>query len=205
DHGMIVADFTQPAQVAERVQSYLQNRGTVHVLVNNTGGPAGGPILAASPNAFLAAYRQHLVCNHLLAQAVIPGMKAEGYGRIINVISISVKQPIAGLGVSNTTRGAVASWAKTLSREVAPYGITVNNVLPGYTETERLRSIIRDRAEQANISYEEMAQQMITHVPAGRFGHASETADAIGFLASPSAAFINGINLPVDGGQLGSL
>lgn len=205
-HHILVADFSQPQEVQQVISDYLTESGEpIHILINNTGGPAGGPILAAEPNAFIQAYQQHLLCNHLLAQALIPGMTDEAYGRIVNVISISVKTPIAGLGVSNTTRGAVASWAKTLAAEVAPFGITVNNVLPGFTDTERLRSIVRARAEKAAVSYEEMEEQMIRSVPARRFGEASETAAAIAFLASPAAAFINGINLPVDGGQTPSM
>ncbi|MEL7532595.1 MAG: SDR family oxidoreductase [Bacteroidota bacterium] len=205
-HEILVGDFSKPDEVQSIVAEHIAEQGKVfHILVNNTGGPAGGPILAAEPNAFLQAYQQHLVCNHLLAQAVIPGMTNEAYGRIINVISISVKIPIAGLGVSNTTRGAVASWAKTLAAEVAPFGITVNNVLPGFTDTERLRSIVRSRAEKAGVSYEEMEETMIRSVPARRFGEASETAAAIAFLASPAAAFINGVNLAVDGGQTPSM
>ena len=108
------------------------------MLVNNTAGPAGGPVHAADEAAFLDTFRRHLLANQALVQATLPGMRAAGWGRIVNVISTSVYEPIPNLGVSNTIRGAVASWAKTLSREVASDGITVNNVLPGYTETGRL-------------------------------------------------------------------
>ena len=130
-HDYLVADFSQPESLAEKIQAYVAHKTAVHILVNNTGGPAGGPILEASPEAFRQAFANHLICNHLLAQAVVPLMQAARYGRIINIISTSVKQPIPGLGVSNTTRGAVANWAKTLSYELASFGITVNNVLPG--------------------------------------------------------------------------
>jgi 3-oxoacyl-[acyl-carrier protein] reductase len=132
-------------------------------------------------------------------------MKEEHYGRIINIISTSVKVPLRGLGVSNTTRGAVANWAKTLSFELGPFGITVNNVLPGTTMTGRLDSIIRNKAEKSGKSYEEVKNEMIAEVPVGRISEPHEVAAAVAFLASPAAGYINGINVPVDGGRTGSL
>ncbi|MEZ4771889.1 MAG: SDR family oxidoreductase [Bacteroidia bacterium] len=204
-HDYIVADFSQPDILKEKVTDWFSSGKIVHILVNNTGGPAGGPIISASPQDFVSAYQMHLLCNHILAQAVVPGMKAAGYGRIINVISTSVKIPITGLGVSNTTRGAVASWAKTLANELAAFGITVNNVLPGFTETQRFFSLVEVWAKSAGISEQEMMERLKKTVPAGRFASPEETASAIVFLASPSAAYINGINLPVDGGRTGSL
>jgi 3-oxoacyl-[acyl-carrier protein] reductase len=177
----------------------------VHILVNNTGGPPAGPLSEAQPHELEEAFRMHVLSYQYLALAVLPGMKAAGYGRIINIISTSVKQPIPGLGVSNTIRGAVANWAKTLSLEVAPWGITVNNVLPGYTETDRLHSLIQQKAADAHESYQTVAERMQRSVPAGRFGQPEELANAAVFLASPLAGYINGVNLPVDGGRTGSL
>jgi 3-oxoacyl-[acyl-carrier protein] reductase len=145
------------------------------------------------------------LCNHILAQAVIEGMKTSGYGRIINVISTSVKQPIKGLGVSNTIRAAVANWSKTLSFELAPFGITVNNVLPGATMTQRLSSIIDSKASKTGITIEKAKQQMLDEIPAKRFAEPFEIANAIAFLASPAAAYITGINIPIDGGRTASL
>jgi 3-oxoacyl-[acyl-carrier protein] reductase len=132
-------------------------------------------------------------------------MKAEGYGRIINIVSTSVKQPIAGLGVSNTVRGAVASWAKTLAGELAPFGITVNNVLPGMTTTGRLDALIKAKAEKSGKSIEQITDEMIAEIPSGRFAVPEEFAAAVAFLATPAASYINGINLPVDGGRTSSL
>jgi len=201
-HGFIVADFNDPQQVRERVAENIVTAGTAHILVNNSGGPPAGAILAANPADFLAAINRHLICNHLLAQAVIPGMKAAGYGRIINIISTSVREPIPGLGVSNTTRCAVASWAKTLSREVAPFGITVNNILPGATETGRIQDLINNKARSTGQTPEQVRAEMIGHIPAGRFAHPDETAAATAFLASPAASYITGVSLPVDGGRI---
>lgn len=205
-HDYIVADFSQPDQLAQRLQEYLATHPTgFHILINNTGGPAGGPILEASVDAFRAAFEQHLVCNHLLAQAVVPGMKASGYGRIINIISTSVKQPLPGLGVSNTIRAAVANWAKTLANELAAHGITVNNVLPGATMTQRHTSLIEKKVQTTGQTTEEIEAGMLRLIPAARFGQAEEVAAAVAFLASPAAGYINGINVPVDGGRTGSL
>ncbi|HUP13517.1 MAG TPA: SDR family oxidoreductase, partial [Niastella sp.] len=175
------------------------------ILVNNTGGPAPGLASEATEEQFLSTFNQHLICNHILMQAVVPGMKKAGYGRIINVISTSVKQPIPGLGVSNTIRAAVGNWAKTLSLELAPFGITVNNVLPGATYTGRLQSIIENKAVKQSQQLDEVEQHMLKEIPAGRFALPEEVAYAIAFLASPAASYINGINVPVDGGRTACL
>jgi 3-oxoacyl-[acyl-carrier protein] reductase len=180
-------------------------KNEITILVNNTGGPPPGPALSASLNEFTSAFANHLLCNQVLVQALAPGMKAAGYGRIINVISTSVKMPIGGLGVSNTIRGAVANWSKTLSVELAGFGITVNNVLPGATITGRLQSIIQKNSEKAGKSQDEIKNEMIAEIPVGRIAEASEVAAAIAFLATPAAGYINGINLPVDGGRTGTL
>jgi 3-oxoacyl-[acyl-carrier protein] reductase len=205
NHDYIVADFSKPDELKERVESYIKANHGFHVLVNNTGGPAGGPIFSAKVEEFESAFTQHLKCNHVLAQAVVPFMRAEGYGRIINVISTSVKQPLDGLGVSNTIRGAVANWSKTLANELGQFGITVNNVLPGATGTERLTEIIKNKSVKTGSSEEEAANTMKNAVPAKRFAKPEELADAITFLASKRASYINGINLPVDGGRTKSL
>lgn len=204
-HHWLAADFSKLDSVREVARTIGETERTYHVLVNNTGGPAGGPIVDAGEDAFLAAFRAHLLANQVLAQAVLPGMRTAAYGRIINVISTSVKAPIPGLGVSNTIRAAVANWAKTLAGEVAPQGITVNNVLPGYTDTERLKSLFQSRADKSGASLESVTRDMIATIPAGRLGRAEEIGAAVAFLATPAAAYINGINLPVDGGRLQSL
>jgi 3-oxoacyl-[acyl-carrier protein] reductase len=205
DHTFLVADFGDNDSVGAAVAAEIRDRGVFHVLVNNTGGPKAGPIVEAAPDAFVAAFRAHLVNNQILAQAVIPGMKEAGYGRIVNVVSTSVREPIAGLGVSNTVRAAVAGWSKTLSGELARFGITVNNVLPGYTKTTRLDSIIAGRAKSAGRSADEITREMLAEVPAGRFAESWEIAAAIGFLASPAGGYITGVNLPVDGGRVAAL
>jgi 3-oxoacyl-[acyl-carrier protein] reductase len=204
-HNYIVADFANPDEVQQQIQAYVQEQEEVHVLVNNTGGPPGGPITDAKPEEFLKAFNMHLINNHQLVQAVVPLMKKAGYGRIINIISTSVKEPIAGLGVSNTTRGAVASWAKTLANELGQFGITVNNVLPGSTKTSRIYSLIDSKAEKSGRSKEEVQQEMENAIPARRFAEPDEVAAAAAFLATPAAAYINGVSLAVDGGRTGSI
>lgn len=205
-HDFLVADFNEPNHLASVVQGYLsQHPGGFHILVNNTGGPPGGPLLDAPVAALLAAFNQHIVCNHLLAQAVVPAMRAAGYGRIINIVSTSVKIPLPGLGVSNTIRGAVASWAKTLANELGPDSITVNNVLPGATLTQRHSSLVEKKAAQTGQATEAIEAEMLKGIPARRFGLAEEVAAAVAFLASPAAGYINGTSVPVDGGRTGSL
>jgi len=204
-HNYIVADFSNPLELKAKVSAFIKENNGFHILVNNTGGPKGGPVFSAEVNEFEAAFTQHLKCNHVLAQAVVPFMKEEKYGRIVNVISTSVKQPLDGLGVSNTIRGAVANWSKTLANELGQFGITVNNVLPGATGTERLTEIIKNKSAKAGNTEEQAANAMKNAVPAKRFAKPEELADAITFLASERAAYINGINLPVDGGRTKSL
>jgi 3-oxoacyl-[acyl-carrier protein] reductase len=205
-HDFIVADFSKPDELKNKVAEYLgENNQPVHILVNNTGGPPAGKAIDARLDEFIAAFQNHLLCNQILAQSLVEKMKSEKYGRIVNVISTSVKQPIPNLGVSNTIRGAVASWAKTLAGELGEFGITVNNVLPGFTKTQRLQSIIENRANKTGDSIEKIEAEMQSETPAKRFAEASEAANAIAFLASPAAAYINGVNLPVDGGRTGCL
>lgn len=204
-HGMIVADFAEPAQVKIAIEQFVNEGKTAEILINNTGGPPGGLAVDANIQEFIDAFQSHLICNQILAQALVPGMKKKEYGRIINVISTSVKQPIKGLGVSNTIRGAVANWAKTLATELGSFGITVNNLLPGMTRTGRLDSIIRSRSEKSGQSIEEVTSAMEAQIPAARIADASEIGAAAAFLATPAASYINGINLPVDGGRTGCL
>lgn len=203
-HLFAVADFTNPQEVAMAAEKLL-NGFEIHILVNNTGGPAAGSALDADIASFRTAFEQHLISNHVLVQAVVPGMKKACFGRIINVISTSVKQPLPNLGVSNTIRGAVANWSKTLANELAPHGITVNNVLPGATATSRLDEIVKNKAQKTGKTPEQHLDEMAAQVPAGRVGLPSEIGAAIAFLASPSASYINGVNLPVDGGRTSSL
>jgi len=204
-HAHLCADFTDPPAVQRIVAQHIAQTSPAHILVNNTGGPPPGPILDATPHDFAKALTAHLHCNHLLVQTLAPGMKQLGYGRVVNIISLSVKAPIPGLGVSNTTRGAVASWAKTLAGELGPFGITVNNVLPGYTATDRLTALLTGNAAKQGISLAELEKRLQADIPARRFGLPEEIAAAVAFLASPVAAYINGINLPVDGGRLPTL
>ncbi|MCS7033188.1 MAG: SDR family oxidoreductase [Phycisphaerae bacterium] len=204
-HDFIVADCNEPAQVRDRVLARLPALEPVHILLNNSGGPPAGELLASRAEDFTVAFARHVLCNHLLAQTLIGGMKSAGYGRIINIVSTSVKEPIPGLGVSNTIRAAVANWAKTLAREVAPFGITVNNVLPGSTKTARIEEIIRARATASGRTEQSIREEMISQIPMGRMAEPEEIAAAAGFLASPAAGYITGINLPVDGGRTGCL
>ncbi|MBL7914615.1 MAG: SDR family oxidoreductase [Bacteroidia bacterium] len=204
-HDYLVADFADPDGLLKVVTTYLHKGQSVHILVNNTGGPPGGPIADARTADFEATFRQHLVCNHILAQAFLPGMKNEKFGRIINIISTSVKQPLKGLGVSNTIRAAVANWSKTLAGEVAPFGITVNNVLPGATNTLRLSTLLNVKSEKTGKALTAIEEEMTAEIPMGRFADPSEIAAAVGFLASPAASYITGINIPVDGGRTGCL
>ncbi len=201
----LTADSSQPEALQATVAARIAAAGPFEILVNNTGGPPGGPILNAAPDEFRRAFEMHVVANHLLVQTVVPGMRERGYGRIINVVSTSVRQPIPGLGVSNTVRAAVAGWAKTLAGELAPSRITVNNVLPGYTDTDRLGSLIDKRAQLAAAPREDIIRAMRADIPAGRFADPLEVAAAIAFLASPAASYVTGVSLPVDGGRVSAL
>jgi 3-oxoacyl-[acyl-carrier protein] reductase len=203
-HSWLVADFAQPESVAAAVARLTGGTPVpppVHILINNTGGPKGGPALAAAGEEYLAAFKMHIGSGQALVQAVVPAMKAAKYGRIVNIISTSVKAPIPDLGVSNTIRAAVANWAKTLAGELGPFGITVNNVLPGFTDTARLGAIFKAKAEKTGKTVEQVREEAVATIPAKRLGKAEEIAAAVAFLCTPAASYINGVNVPVDGGR----
>ena len=204
NHSYLIADFSQPFELQKTIENWARSN-RANILVNNTGGPKGGAIKDAKPEEFILAFNQHLICNHILAQALYPGMIEDNYGRIINIISTSVKQPLPNLGVSNTIRGAVANWSKTLANELGQYGITVNNVLPGATNTQRLQSIANLTSEKSGFDVESVFKQMASESPMKRIAEPQEIANAVAFLASPAASYINGINVPVDGGRTKSL
>ncbi|MBP8822125.1 MAG: SDR family oxidoreductase [Flavobacteriales bacterium] len=204
-HGYLVADMADTGALDAAINGHLAANGPWDILVNNTGGPPPGLAHEAPIDAYEQAFRLHLLAFQTLVRAVVPGMKAQRNGRIINVISTSVKSPLPNLGVSNTIRGAVAQWGKTLATELGPFNITVNNVLPGATATGRLQAIIANKAKKAGGTEEEAAGEMVAEIPLRRFAEPSEVACAICFLAGPSGAYINGINLPVDGGRTSCL
>lgn len=204
-HSYFCADFTYNQEVLNALDEQLKKTPEIEILINNTGGPPGGATIFANTLEFVKAFEMHLLNNHSIVQKLFPAMKRKQYGRIINIISTSVKAPIIGLGVSNTVRGAVANWAKTLANELGQYNITVNNVLPGFTDTGRLTSLIQKKASASGKTIDEVVENMYSDIPMNRFGTAEEVANAVAFLASPAASYINGINLPVDGGRTQSL
>ncbi|HRN94716.1 MAG: SDR family oxidoreductase [Chitinophagales bacterium] len=205
-HDYVVVDNSQPEKLKAAVERHQKKTAKqYHILINNTGGPPSGKITDAAETEFIKAFEAHLICNHILAQLFLNDMKQAAFGRIVNIISTSVKQPLPNLGVSNTIRAAVANWAKTLANETAAFGITVNNVLPGATETGRLKQIIENKSNTAKVAAEDISQKMQDEIPMKRFGKPEEIAAAVAFLCSPAAAYITGINIPVDGGRTSSL
>lgn len=204
-HTFIAGDTADPEQVRQKVASFIADGSLIHIIINNTGGPPSGALLDTDVAELEKAFRSQVVMAHLLAQTLVPGMMEAGFGRIVNITSTSVKQPIDGLGISNTVRAAMASWAKTLANEVGQYGITVNNVLPGFTNTDRLGYLFGRQADAAGVSVDEVIKRTEAAIPARRLGQPEELAAAVAFLCTPAAAYINGINLPVDGGRTGSL
>jgi len=204
-HDCVDADHSDPAARARAIERVLHVERTVHVLVNNAGGPSPGLAIDAKPDDFRRAFETHILAAHALVQALAPGMKEAKYGRVVNIISTSVRQPIVGLGVSNTIRGAMASLAKTLSMELGPFGVTVNNVLPGYTATERLSSLVQGKAAKAETTPDEVETQMKREIPLGRFADPRETAAVIAFLCSPAASYVTGESIRVDGGRTATI
>lgn len=205
EHSYLVADFQNPDEVKNKIENFLSAGKDVHILVNNTGGPPPGNTKDATTDDFLAAFNAHLICNQLLAQAIIPSMKRSGYGRIVNIISTSVREPIPGLAVSNTIRGAVAAWAKTLANEVGEFGITVNNVLPGYTKTARYKSLVENKMENWDKTEDEVEKILTGNIPLKRIGTPAEFGAVVAFLCSPSASYITGVSLPIDGGKISGI
>ncbi len=204
-HRYLVIDFSKTNQIKSKIDRYLAKYPKVHILVNNTGGPAGGAVIEANPEQFIQAFNEHIVAAQILTQAVAPSMQMAGFGRIINITSIGMKQPIVGLGVSNTIRGAMGSWAKSMANELGKFGITTNNVLPGYTTTGRLQKVNEMRAASTNKTIVEVENDLLKDIPIGRFTTPQETAAVIAFLCSPAAASVNGVSIPVDGGKTSSL
>ena len=186
------------------VTKEIEKNGNFEILINNSGGPPSGPLIDATPHDFEKAFRRHVLASQTLVQLILPGMKTANYGRIINIISTSVKEPIPGLGVSNTIRGAMASWSKTMSKELPP-SITINNVLPGFTNTERLTELKKTLSEQKGISQEEVENAWLLTVPEGRLADPAELGKVVAFLSSPAASFVRGTSIPVDGGRTGSI
>ena len=202
-HSYICADFNEPDNLRLKTIDHINKTGVIHILMNNSGGPPGGPLIEANTDEFEIAFKRHVISSHILTQAVVPGMKEEGYGRIINIISTSINQVIPGLGVSNTIRGAVAQWVKTLAIELGPYGITANNVLPGYIETDRLRNLLEKSAKDKNVTYDQMVTETEKKTALGRIGLPNEVASAVAFIASEAGGYISGTNFSVDGGRFG--
>lgn len=203
-HSYIVCDLSDPNSIREKFSGILKDR-TIHILVNNAGGPPSLPLIETKSEELLKAFQTHLISSHTLVQLFVEGMKKAGYGRIVNILSTSIKEPIKGLGISNSVRASVANWAKTLSVELGEFGITVNNVLPGYTNTDRLKYLFETRANNAGKKADDILNETVSLIPAKRLGEPNEFGAAVAFLCTPAAAYINGINLPVDGGRLNSL
>ena len=204
EHDFIIADSSEHDDFRQKLVGLVTQK-TIHILVNNSGGPPAGDLLSAEIETFRLAFDQHLLANQIAIKVLVPEMKKIANGRIINIISTSVKQPLHGLGVSNTIRAAVGHWAKTLATELGPWNITVNNVLPGATETERLNSIVANKANRKGLTQEEVKEEMMLEIPLRRFGKPEEIAAAVAFLASPAAAYITGTQITVDGGRTGVL
>jgi len=201
-HGTMLVDFADWRPVQDACDRLVTQRGPVHILVHNTGGPAPGPLTDARPEDLATAFAQHVLTAQGLLQSVAPGMRDAKYGRVIAITSTSVVMPISGLGVSNVIRAAMGNWVRTLATELGPLGITVNAVLPGFTRTGRLESIMQGRASRGGVPVEEIEEGIRKSIPVRRLADPQEVAEVIAFLASPAASYINGVNLPVDGGRL---
>ncbi|HLD17240.1 MAG TPA: SDR family oxidoreductase [Coxiellaceae bacterium] len=200
NHQAIAVDLLDAVALEQAIKIALKH-ASFDILVLNTGGPPPGPISQASPDAFEKAFKMHILASQQLTQWVLPGMKAQQYGRIIGVTSGSVRTPYPELGVSNTMRWALTAWAKTLSYEVGPFGITVNMVMPGNIDTPRLHSLLEYKAELKQMTVEALRKTSEAQIPAQHIGSIQEIGDVIAFLATPAAAYINGASIPVDGGK----
>ncbi len=204
-HSYLVIDLSVPEDVKTIIETWLIKGDIIHILINNAGGPPAGSMIDTDVAEIEKAFRTHLLSSHVLAQLVLPGMRQAGYGRIINILSTAVKQPISGLGISNSIRAALANWAKTLANEIGHGGITINNVLPGYINTNRLDYLFNQQADNQGVSKLEILTKTLSSIPAKRLAEPGEFGGIVAFLCTPAAAYINGINLPVDGGRTGSL
>jgi 3-oxoacyl-[acyl-carrier protein] reductase len=196
----IPADLSRADDVDRVIASTVDWFGGLDVLVTNTGGPPSGPFMSLDERAWTEAIDALLLSVVRLCRAAVPHMQQRGGGRIINVTSISVKQPIAGLVLSNALRSAVTSLAKTLSVELAPDKILVNCVAPGYTRTDRVVELSQQSAAREGTSAEAVEQRIVSGIPIGRMGDPKEFGDVVAFLASPAASYISGVTIPVDGG-----
>lgn len=205
NHYFVPVDMNDIDYMIKQVEKLIQKIGHIDILVNNSGGPNPGPIHQATLEELEIAFNQHIKSAHALTQLLIKDMISQKFGRIINIISIGLKEPIQNLGISNTIRGAMGSWAKTLSKELAPYGITVNNILPGYTATQRLMDLFHNNANKLGISYEDYSKSVLEKIPTGRFAKPEEIAYLATFLASKYSSYINGASIPIDGAFLSSI
>lgn len=201
----VAADLTDPLQVERVIEVGVQAFGPIDILITNTGGPPPGPFESHTPEAWSEAVRQNLDSVLNLTRSVLPAMKERRWGRIITITSVAVKQPVDGLILSNSIRAAVTGFAKTLANEVAPFGITVNNVMPGYTRTERLDQLAADIAERSGGSVEDAFSAWEGQIPLGRVGDPREFAALVAFLASERASYITGTSIAVDGGAIKAL
>ncbi|HXF25609.1 MAG TPA: SDR family oxidoreductase [Gemmatimonadaceae bacterium] len=201
----IVADISDPAAV-ERVWNCARDEfGRVDILVNNAGGPPAGPFEAHPPSVWTDAWRLTFESAVNMTRSVLPGMKQRLWGRIINITSIAVKQPVDGLILSNSVRAAVTGFARTLANEVATYGVTVNNVMPGYTLTDRIADLAESNATRRGTTAEAEIAAMESQIPMRRLGTPREFAAMVAFLASERASYTTGASIPVDGGWIRSL
>ncbi len=199
----ISLDLEDAAAIDKAISGILV-AGPIHILVNNAAGPPGGPLLDNDVTDFEAPFKRHLHAAHQITRMVVPAMEEAGMGRIVNIISTSVREPIPNIGLSNTLRGAMASWAKSLSREL-PACITINNILPGFTDTDRLGSLAASIEEKTGRSQEDIHNTWMSQVPIGRLIEPAETASAITFLCLPQSGGIRGVSLAVDGGRMRSI
>ena len=200
-HRTLTVDYADWRSVAKAIEAFVAAHGPVHIVLHNTGGPAPGAAIDAAPEDFAKGFELHVLTGQAIVRACAPGMREAKYGRIINITSTSVITPIRGLGVSNAVRAAVANWARSLAGELAPFGITVNTILPGFTKTARLDAIFKGRASRAASTVEEVERAAIATIPAARLGEPEEIGRVAAFLASPAASYLTGVNLPVDGGR----